>query len=81
MGPVSRRDLHRYAPRTGEEMNVPISRLRCVRRSRGGQGLVEYALILVLVVSVLVTALSTIGRRNPGGNPMETVAQTFDDTD
>ena len=50
------------------------------RRSRAGQGLVEYALILVLVFVLLVTALSTIGNRNPGGNPMQTVAESMADT-
>jgi Flp pilus assembly pilin Flp len=56
-----------------------VAILKRLRKSRAGQGIVEYALILVLVVTVLVTALSTIGHRNPGGNPMENVAQAIAD--
>jgi hypothetical protein len=65
-------------------MDVAMHRLRSVlpvfRRLRAGQGLVEYALILVLAVVVVVTALASIGHQNPGGNPMQSVAETLDET-
>jgi Flp pilus assembly pilin Flp len=57
-----------------------LSSFAGARRDRRGQGIVEYALILVLVVTVLVTALSTIGHHNPGGNPMQDVANVMGDS-
>ena len=37
-------------------------RLFCILRSEKGQGLVEYALILVLVAIVAIAALSLLGK-------------------
>lgn len=45
-------------------------------KRRGGQSLVEYALILTLVALVAVTALTTLG--GEAGNTMDNVATTMD---
>ncbi len=61
-------------------MGKPIGKFGGYCKSRRGQGVVEYALLLILVVAVVVTALASIGDSNPGGNPMQSVAQTLEDS-
>lgn len=41
--------------------------LQALHRDEGGQGLVEYALILVLVAVAAVGAVSALGAAVPGG--------------
>ncbi len=35
----------------------------CTRDAEGGQGMVEYALILVLIAVVVIVVLTTLGKR------------------
>ena len=42
-------------------MNSTLLRIWTAFRSRSGQGLVEYALILILAVVILISLLSKIG--------------------
>jgi len=61
----------------GKAVTGLLNKLRTCLRSRTGQGVVEYALILCLVAIVVVGALSALGSRVP--EPMnDMVAQGFE---
>ncbi len=49
--------------RIGGGLKRTLEHLRAMGRTRRGQGLVEYGLILVLIAVICVTALRTIGQK------------------
>ncbi len=59
-------------------MSDSIARFLANVRSRGGQGIVEYGLLLVLITVVLIVALTVIGGTT--GNTMDTSSNVIGTT-
>ena len=80
-GTWHRRDTSAGRP-TGLEQHIMSGWIQGLHKRAGGrrgQGLVEYALILTLVVAVVFSAFQAVGQEPPP--PMQNVAETLGNQD